>query len=209
LCRRFNYSMKKYLLRLFRLFRHYYLSRSKYDIHSPFVYKLYSEVLKDKADYAEYHSSIYGTVEGNILLSGKDCRLLFRLSRYFKPKTMLIFGTNETAGLSSLVSGFPGSDITYVYESQSQIDDSSVFDMVLFSCDLHECVLKDYFSRIIQHIHNDSVLIFCNMHGSKEMHEMWNEIKSHPSVTLTIDLFNLGLIFSKEELTKEEFILRY
>ena len=67
----------------------------------------------------------------------------------------------------------------------------------------------NYFNQCLQHIHNDSVLIFCNLHGSKEMHEVWNEIKNHPSVTLTIDLFNLGLVFYKEELTKEDFILRY
>jgi len=47
------------------------------------------------------------------------------------------------------------------------------------------------------------------MHSSGEMVEVWNEIKNQPSVTLTIDLFHMGLLFCKEELSKEDFILRY
>ena len=42
------------------------------------------------------------------------------------------------------------------------------------------------------------------------MEEAWEVIKQHPSVTLTIDLFFIGLIFfRKEQLEKEHFVIRF
>ena len=198
--------MKYTFLYRFRLLYHFFLSRSKFDIHSPFVYRLYSEVLRDKTDYAEYHAPIEKMSGRTARLSRKDCRLLFRLSRYFKPATIMIIGSTGRTLTSFLSSGAaPGCSIT-VLDNITLIDEPGMYDIVVV---LDNLFVPDYFSRIMQHIHNDSVLIFCNIHGSKKMHDVWNKIKNQSFVTLTIDLFNLGLVFRKEELTKEDFILRY
>jgi hypothetical protein len=134
---------------------------------------------------------------------------LFRLSKYFKPKVILFPGTKDETSVSYLASGFPESQMITGLDSPALITYPGVFDMVFVLGDLPGNDIPDYFSLIMQHIHNDSVLIFCNIHGSKKMQEVWHKIKNHSSVTLTIDLFNLGLAFCKEELTKEDFILRY
>jgi hypothetical protein len=200
--------MKFELLYHFRILRHYFLSRSKFELHSPFVYKIYSEILKDKTNYPEYHT-LREEMVTNSKVSFKSHRLLFRLSRYFKPKTILIIGKKDEIKCSYLTLGSPGSRLINFHENLSLMADPAVFDMVIVAGDLSKVHLLDYFSRIMQHIHNDSVLIFNNMHSSREMIEAWNEIKNHPSVTLTIDLFHTGLVFYKEELSKEDFILRY
>jgi hypothetical protein len=201
--------MKHSLSICFHKVRHYFLSRSKFDIHSPFVYKIYSQVLKDKTDYPEYHTSIKNQTDGGSSLSCKDCRLLFRLSKYFKPKTILIPAKIDSTAALYFTSGFPGTNIISSHESTGLTADTGLSDMVFISGDLPGNHIRDYFSQIMQHIHNDSVLIFCNIHGSKEMHEAWNEIRNHSSITVTIDLFSMGLAFCKEGLTKEDFILRY
>jgi len=201
--------MKQNFLYRFRLLHHYFLSRSKFDIHSPFVYKIFSEILKDKKDYAEYHTPIKKKSNKYTPLSKKDYRLLFRLSKYFKPKNILMLGSTDGKCASYLASGSPASFIISILDSIGLIAYPGMFDMVFVLDDLPGKVIPDYFSRVMQHIHNDSVLIFCNIHGSKEMHEVWNEIINNSSVTITIDLFKLGLVFCKEELTKEDFILRY
>ena len=42
------------------------------------------------------------------------------------------------------------------------------------------------------------------------MEEAWNEIKQHTSVTLTIDLFFIGIVFFRtEQKTKEHFTIRF
>ena len=201
--------MKQTLFDRFRLLNHFFLSRSKFDIHSPFVYRIYSEILKDKTAYPEYHAQIVKNINNKSPLSVKDNRLLYRLSRYVKPKNMLILGASGEKPASFMALGSPDGFMISIRDSTGLMGEHRKFDMVLVLDDLPGDGNQDYFSRIMQHIHSDSVMIFCNIHGSKEMHELWNEIKNHSSVTLTIDLFSLGLVFCKEGLAKEEFILRY
>jgi hypothetical protein len=201
--------MKHELVYHFRILRHFFLSGSKFDIHSPFVYKIYSEILKDKTDYQEYNTLLEKMMVRNSRVSIKYDRLLFRLTRYFRPKTILTLGTMDEIGRSYLAMGSPCSHIIDFPDNPGSLADFGLIDMIFVAGDHRKDVLLDYFFRIMQHIHNDSVLIFSNIHGSKETHEAWKEIKNHPSITLTIDLFRMGLVFCKEELSKEDFILRY
>lgn len=67
----------------------------------------------------------------------------------------------------------------------------------------------DYFKTLLPHIHDNSVIIFDDIYWSEGMTKAWDEIKAHPPVTLTIDLFKLGIVFfRKENKQKEHFILR-
>ncbi len=67
-----------------------------------------------------------------------------------------------------------------------------------------------YFESLLQKSDNQSILIFDDIHWSKEMEKAWEEIKSNAAVTLTIDLFFIGLVFvRKAQKEKEHFIIRY
>jgi predicted O-methyltransferase YrrM len=67
-----------------------------------------------------------------------------------------------------------------------------------------------YFDQLLAKTNADTVFVFDDIHWSKEMEEAWEEIKQHSSVTLTIDLFFIGLVFlRKEQKEKEHFIIRH
>jgi len=67
-----------------------------------------------------------------------------------------------------------------------------------------------YFHDLLAKSNEESVFIFDDIHWSEEMEKAWEQIKSHPSVTVTIDLFYIGLVFfRKENKEKEHFIIRY
>lgn len=66
-----------------------------------------------------------------------------------------------------------------------------------------------YFDELLPKAHNDTVFIFDDIHWSKDMEEAWEEIKAHPSVKVSIDLFYIGLIFIRQEQVEEHFILRF
>ena len=53
------------------------------------------------------------------------------------------------------------------------------------------------------------ILIFDDIHWSEDMNEAWKIICSHKSVTLTLDLFQFGIVFLKKELSKQDFIISY
>ncbi len=71
----------------------------------------------------------------------------------------------------------------------------------------YEPTLK-YFEQLLPKIHNNSLLIFDDIYWSKGMTDAWEQIKQHPQVTVTVDLFFIGLVFFRKEQTKEHFKLR-
>lgn len=68
----------------------------------------------------------------------------------------------------------------------------------------------EYFGFFLKKATGKSIFIFDDIHWSVEMEEAWEEIKQHPSVTLTIDLFFIGLVFfSKDFKVKQDFPIRF
>ena len=65
-----------------------------------------------------------------------------------------------------------------------------------------------YFEKLLPTVQNDSVMIFDDIHWSKGMEEVWEEIKAHPKVRVTIDTFQWGLVFFRREQEKEHFVIR-
>ena len=66
-----------------------------------------------------------------------------------------------------------------------------------------------YFESCLRKSNNDTVLIFDDIHWSEEMNEAWKFIQSHQSVTLTLDVFQFGIVFFRKELSKQDFIISY
>jgi predicted O-methyltransferase YrrM len=67
-----------------------------------------------------------------------------------------------------------------------------------------------YFEALIQKAHNDTILIFDDIHWSTDMEAAWADIKRDPRVTLTIDLFFLGIVFFRKEFkVKQDVVLRF
>lgn len=66
-----------------------------------------------------------------------------------------------------------------------------------------------YFENCLPYAHNDTIFIFDDIYWSEGMTQAWNEIKAHPQVTLTVDLFWIGLVFFRKEQLKEDFVLRF
>lgn len=66
-----------------------------------------------------------------------------------------------------------------------------------------------YFEMVLSNAPNDCIIVFDDIHWSKEMTNAWEAIKNNDKVTATIDLFRLGIVFIKKELSKQNFIIRY
>ncbi len=41
------------------------------------------------------------------------------------------------------------------------------------------------------------------------MKDAWTQIKAHPEVSVTIDLFQIGLVFVRKAQAKEDFVIRF
>ena len=54
-----------------------------------------------------------------------------------------------------------------------------------------------------------TILIFDDIHWSDGMEKAWEYISGHPSVTLSVDIFFMGIVFLRKELTKQHFVIRF
>jgi len=67
----------------------------------------------------------------------------------------------------------------------------------------------NYFRQCLPFAESDSVFIFDDIYWSQGMTQAWEEIKAHPDVTLTVDLFWIGLVFFRKQQPKQDFILKF
>ncbi len=171
-------------------------AKTKYYIHSPFVYQFYLNVL-----------------EGNVEVSvkGKHGKLLYSLVNYFHPQNILIVG-DSGGSTRYLTLANPEAKIISIRISTETIQpkDYSTLDLILFESSCSKAITLKYFHQCLSGITENSILILEDIYLNKERNDIWKEIKQHPSITLTIDVFQFGIcFFRKEKLAKENFVLRY
>jgi predicted O-methyltransferase YrrM len=172
-------------------------------------------------------------------VSRKYGRLLFRLAKNFGPVSILELGTSLGISSSYLALGNPEGTVTTIegceetaafakknFEAihlanvriiNSRFEDVlsyllpeiGVLGMVFFDGNHRKEATLSYFHQCLPFIRDDSVFIFDDIHWSEEMEEAWRQIREHESVKVTVDLFRMGLVFFREGLSKEDFILRF
>lgn len=243
--------------------------KTRYHVHSPFVYKLVDNVFKDKKRYKEYRElnrlrkkfiqrsdkveiMDFGTGAGNkdylirvkrvgdiVRQSGhskKQLELLFRMARYFRPETILEFGTSVGVSTTYLSKGYPPAKMitmdgsmgltTIANETFKKhnldielevgefgaildevIKNTQKLDMVFFDGNHRKKSTLEYFNKCMKCVHEDSVFMFDDIHWSRGMNKAWEKIKKDKRVSLTIDLYWIGLVFFRKGIAKQNFIL--
>jgi len=179
-------------------------------------------------------------IAASSLKSPKYAWLLSRMVKYFQPENMIELGTSlgiTTAYLASArnaskVITLEGADAIAQIAKQhfQRLHLSNVqlvaghFDETLLSV-LNEVRLVDfvfvdgnhayeptlrYFKTILPFTHADTVMIFDDIHWSAAMEKAWDAIRNDSAVTLSIDLFFMGIVFfRRQQYEKQHFTIRY
>ena len=66
-----------------------------------------------------------------------------------------------------------------------------------------------YFEQCLACAYEGSVFVLDDIHWSAEMERAWEAVKAHPAVTVTVDLFYVGLVFFRKSQPRQDFWLRY
>lgn len=179
-------------------------------------------------------------IANSSLKKKKYAQLLFRIARYYQSKNIVELGTSFGISTSYLASAneeskvltFEGSHhiAKIALENFGQIGLKNIelvegnFEQTLpQSEDLIETVdllfvdgnhrkkaTLEYFDFFLKKSAFHSIFIFDDIHWSKEMEEAWKLIQQNNSVTLTIDLFFIGLVFfSPDFKAKQHFTIRF
>ena len=66
-----------------------------------------------------------------------------------------------------------------------------------------------YFNQIAEFSGSNTVIVIDDINYSKEMSEAWKEIKVHQKVSVSIDIFRMGILFFREGINHNDYIIRY
>jgi len=170
----------------------------------------------------------------------KFAQLLFRIVQYYQPATVLELGTslgittaylakgNEQAKVFTCEGSGTIAAIAKNNLSQLQIENSYLIqgdfaktlppllnqikkvDLAFIDGNHRKLPTLDYFNSLLNHSTASTILIFDDIHWSTEMEAAWNDIQQHAAVTLTIDLFFIGLVFLHPDIkVKQHFVIRF
>lgn len=252
--------------------QHTFHTRSKFTLHSPFIYNFYKKVLTNREEYPQYR--LLHKVRRELLLKSRFIKrkdlgskaresvcdqrfvrvrdivrrsgvaprkgeLLFRIAQEYQPDFILELGTSLGISTMYFSAARPESKIitieacldsanvarqnfdhygmkniallpgSFEEKLQEALEQFPRLDMVFFDGNHRKEPTLRYFEQCLQHIHPGTVFIFDDIHWSAEMSEAWSTIQRHPQVKVTVDLYHLGLVFFREELSKEDFRLRF
>lgn len=180
------------------------------------------------------------SIAGNAAKPKKFGQLLFRMVKYYQLSTILELGTSLGITTSYLSLAKPDARLITMEGSKeiaeaarknfrdleignieivegnfdntlsSVISQLSSIDFAFIDGNHRQEPTERYFQQLLSKKNNDSILVFDDIHWSKEMKAAWETIKNNAAVTCSIDLFFIGIVlFRKEFKEKQHFVIRF
>jgi len=172
------------------------------------------------------------------LSSAKFSSLYQRVAQYAKAKTIVELGTSlgintlylakrseskvytyegslsiaEIASISFEFGGatniemITGNLDTTLYSNLSRIPK---IDLAFMDANHRYAPTMKYFELLLSRSHHKSIFILDDIHDSPEMEKAWREIRKHPLVYTSADLFRCGILFLDPSLNKQHVVLRF
>jgi predicted O-methyltransferase YrrM len=174
------------------------------------------------------------------LKNKKFAQLLFRIAKYYQPENIIELGTSlgittsyfANANKNAQIYTFEGSkeiaavaqqnfnslhlkNITQIWGNFDEtlapaLSNISSVDLAFIDGNHRKEPTLRYFDIFLKKSGNNSIFIFDDIHWSAGMEEAWRLIQGRGEVTLTIDLFFIGVVcFNKDFKVKQHFSIRY
>jgi predicted O-methyltransferase YrrM len=170
----------------------------------------------------------------------KFAQLLFRIIKYYKPQTIVELGTSFGITTAYLASANPEAVLYTMEGSPSiaaiarnNFETLGIKNIQLIEGDFNKTLVPllsainkidlafvdgnhkkeptlHYFNELLRRSTDQTILIFDDIHWSSEMEESWAIIQQDEKVTLTIDLFFIGIVFLRNDFkVKQHFTIRF
>ena len=164
----------------------------------------------------------------------KYAQLLYRIVKFYRPKTIIELGTSlgittsylSIAGRNSSVITMEGSseiakisrqnfqalslnniklvEGNFDYTLPAVLYQLPTIDFAFIDGNHRREPTENYFRWLLANSNSESVFVFDDIHWSNEMEQAWNNVKEHFAVRCTIDLFFIGIVFFRQEFKEKQ-----
>lgn len=163
-------------------------------------------------------------------VSKKHAKLLYRIAYYFQPDMILELGSGLGLSALYLSAGAPGIPLHSIEGAEERAafasallagsgmekavvhrgDIGKQLEMILpglpgrflafLDGNHHRDPTLEYAGKLIKSAGDEAVIVLDDIYWSKGMFRAWEELKSRPEVTQSIDLFHMGILFLRKDL---------
>ncbi|HMQ46991.1 MAG TPA: class I SAM-dependent methyltransferase [Saprospiraceae bacterium] len=246
-----------YFRLLIRFLRFFAEAKTRYDLHSPYLFRLAEEVIEDRREFYTFpvvdklRSKLladerivqrldFGAgskirpgktdrtvrdIAHNSAVSPQSGKFLFRQVQFFHPKAMLELGTS--LGISSAyqaggaihtpfytIEGCPQTaaiadanfrtlNLPHVHLLVGTFSDQlpialqalQKVDYIYLDGDHREGATLQYLNTCLPYLAEEALIVVADIYWSDEMEKAWEQMRQHPKVRFSVDVFHFGLLF--------------
>jgi predicted O-methyltransferase YrrM len=170
---------------------------------------------------------------------GKYCYLLAEFSREFGKLSVIEFGTSFGISTMYMAAANPGTIIYTMEGSPAKAEiarnnfrEAGLMNIKPFTGSFGQLLPEiekkgikpglvfidgnhrkeptlEYYKRMVSISDKNTVIILDDIYHSREMAEAWNEIKKDSKISLTIDIYRMGIVFFRGGMTRFDYKIRY
>ena len=178
-------------------------------------------------------------IEKHSAKSAKEAQLLFRMIRTYQPKTIIDLGTCLGTSTLYLACGNPSARVLtfegcpataqiartnfkncncsniqlYIGDIDNTLPQTLAtlpeIDFVFFDANHKKEPTITYFQHCLSKVSPYGIFVFDDIHWSEDMQAAWEIIRKHPQVSVSIDLFYVGILFFNPELKRAHYNIKF
>ncbi|GIR12775.1 MAG: hypothetical protein CM15mP23_13500 [Cryomorphaceae bacterium] len=200
---------------LFLKLRSYFNYRLKavnaHGLHSPFLFDFYNEVIAAKKEFYFFKQFRRLLSAYTKFISEADALFLFRWVAFYKPNSVFVASENFPASLAlAIPSNQKSLSVSSLHQFSTQ--ELNIFEGVGVSLSeghLAELIYLeeiDAFTKDI--ILNYKCVIIRKPHQNELKDNIWMELCSLKDISISIDLFQFGILLFDKKISKQHFVVK-
>ena len=208
-------SIKSFFVKSIRKIAH----SGGYGIHSPFAFSFVSDIVYNP--YSYYFFDYPLKIEKNCAIDRlsfdseqKIGRLLFRIVEHFKLRNVVIIGKQHPSLCAYCIA--PNSKIKFYHCDTNE----NIIDLIKNELSAKPCLLllddkktfyewNELFHLLIPLLNETIIIAIPRIQEDREKKLLWKEVCANPSIHVTFDLYDIGILFPKKNLYKKNYIVSF
>ena len=202
----------EFAFRLYTYLSYRYSAVNAHGLHSPFLFDFYNEVISPKKEFyffKPFRALLTGYKKS---ISTENTLFLFRWSAFYKPNSVCLREANLPVALAlaipcitkdlsvGLLKGFTFNELDILSGLGILVHESTSGDL---------CFYQKIDTYTVNEIDDYKCVIVCKPHQTKEKHSLWNNLCSSKEVSISIDLYQFGILLVDKNQAKQHFVVKF
>lgn len=203
--------IQQLFFRVLSYLKYRYKAVNAYGLHSPFLFDFYNEVIAAQKEFYFFKQfrSILPSYSKDI--SEKKALFLFRWTAFYKPNSVRLQEANFPVALAlSLPTNLKSLSVDslsiYTEKERRFLAGEGVSIQQCISATMFYCQKLN--EELISSFQHYKCVIIQNPHQNKIKEEIWNKLCSSKEVSISIDLYQFGILLFDKNQAKQHFVVK-